>query len=82
MAYMILEIHDILPKRNATRSNPKNPISPQLIAPMIISVCAMQFSVLFPIVTTFPGTRTFRYLILNFIIVCHMIEKFIQMMSA
>lgn len=44
-AYIILIKAVIFPNRNATRLKSNNPISPQLIAPIITSVNAIQFIV-------------------------------------
>ena len=48
---MILERILNGPKRNATRSNLKNPTSPQFIAPMITNVNAVQSNALLFIYT-------------------------------
>ena len=48
-AQMILEIQLILPKMRATRLKLKNPISPQLTAPIIVRVRQKQFKNLFSI---------------------------------
>ena len=37
-AYMIRDSHDMFPNKKAMRSNWKNPMSPQLTAPMITRV--------------------------------------------
>ena len=62
--YMILDIHDRLPKIKATRSKLKIPINPQLIAPIMAIVRAIQSNALLFICKTS---------ILNL----HMIEIFI-----
>ncbi len=38
---MILESQDKLPNKKATRSNLNSPTSPQLIAPVIVSISAV-----------------------------------------
>ena len=49
-AYTTRDSKLISPNKNATRSNRKNPINPQCIAPMIVSVKAVQSKHLFPII--------------------------------
>lgn len=49
-AYTTRDSQLISPNKNATRSNRKNPINPQFIAPMIVSVKAVQSKHLFPII--------------------------------
>jgi hypothetical protein len=39
--YMILERAELSPKMAATKLNPKKPINPQLIAPMMVRIRAI-----------------------------------------
>ena len=47
MVYMIRDSNVMLPKRNATRSNLKRPISPQFTAPIMDKVRAVASSAVF-----------------------------------